>query len=110
MGGMSTLQIKFFLLKHSNKSLDQGDALPRLLRAVHEQSVVPMLLEFRGFLAKRAADALAELHLCSRPSCVEIGEAFSAKVSHLCKKLLELSRATSTLFNRGSFRPHAGWF
>jgi hypothetical protein len=42
-----------------------------------------MLLEFRGFLAKRAANALTELQLCSGPGRVEIGEAFSAKVFHL---------------------------
>ena len=62
-----------------------------------------MLLEFRGFLAKRAANALTELQLCSGPGRVEIGEAFSAKVFHLCEEFLELSNATSELFNRGGF-------
>jgi hypothetical protein len=55
------LQIAFFLLQRGNKGLDKGDALLRTFRAVHEKSVVPMFLEFWGFLAKCAADALAEL-------------------------------------------------
>jgi len=104
------LQITFFLLKCGNKSLDEGDALLRTLRAVHEKSVVPMLLEFTGFLAKRAANALAELQLCSRPGCVEIGKALSAKVFHLCEKFLEVSDATGELFNRGSFGPRSRRF
>jgi hypothetical protein len=77
------LQVTFLLLKRGNKGLDQGDAQLRVLRAIHEKSVAPMLLEFRGFLAKRAANALTELRLCSGPGRVEIGEAFSAKVFHL---------------------------
>ncbi len=60
-------------------------------RAAHEKSVVPMLLEFRGFLAKRAANALAEMQFCSRLGSVGIREAFPAKVFHLCEKFLELS-------------------
>jgi hypothetical protein len=99
------LQVTFFLLKCGNKGLDQGDTLLRVLRAVHEEFVVPMLLEFRGLLAKRAANALAELQLCSGPGRVEIREAFSAKVFHLCKEFLEASDATGELFNRGSFGP-----
>ena len=64
---------------------------------------MPMLLEFRGLLAKRAANALTELQLCSSPARVEIGEAFSAKVFHLCEEFLELSGATGEIFNRGGF-------
>lgn len=77
------LQITLFLLECGNQGLDQGDALLRLLRAVHEEFVLPVLLKLRRFLAKYAADALAELQLCSRPRRVEIGEAFSAKIFHL---------------------------
>jgi hypothetical protein len=98
------------LLKHGNKGLDQGDTLVRVLRAVHEKSVVPVLLEFRGFLAKRAANALTELQLCSGPARIEIGETFSAKVFHLCEEFLELSGATGELFNRGGFGARAGLF
>jgi hypothetical protein len=72
------LQVKFLLLKRGNKGLDQSDAFLRILRAVHEKSVVPMLLKLRRLLAKRAANALAELQLCSGLACIEIGEAFSA--------------------------------
>ena len=95
------MQVKFLLLKRGNKGLDQGDALLRVLRAVHEKPVVPMLLEFRGFLAKRAANALTELQLCSRLGRVEIREALSAKVFHLCEEFLEVSYTTGELFNRG---------
>lgn len=104
------MQVTFLLLKRGNKSLDQGDALLRVLRAVHEEFVVPMLLEFRGLLAKRAADAFAELQLCSGPGCVEIGEAFPANVFHLCEEFLEVSDTTGKLFNRGGFGPRAGLF
>jgi len=104
------LQVKLLLLKRGNKGLDQSDALLRVLRAVHEKSVVPMLLEFRGFLAKRAANALTELQLCSCLARVEIREAFSAKVFHLCEEFLELSGATGELFNRGGFGTRAGLF
>jgi hypothetical protein len=104
------LQVTFLLLKRGNKGPDQGDALLRVLRAVHEKSVVPMLLEFRGFVAKRAANALTELQLCSGPARVEIGEAFSAKVFHLCEELLEHSGATGELFNRGGFGARAELF
>jgi len=97
------LQVEFLLLKRGNKGLDQGDALLRVLRAAHEQFVVPMLLEFRGFLAKRAANALTELQLCSRLSRVKIREALSAKVFHLCEEFLEISDTTGELFNRGGF-------
>jgi hypothetical protein len=99
------LQVTFLLLKCGHKDLDQGDALLRVLRAVHEEFVVPMLLEFRGLFAKRAANALAELQLRSGPGRVEIGEAFSAKVFHLREEFLELPDATGELFNRGSFGP-----
>ena len=99
------MQVTFLLLKCGNKGLDQGDALLRVLRAVHEEFVVPMLLEFRGLFAKRSANAFAELQLCSSPGRVEIGEAFSAKVFHLCEEFMEISDATGELFNRGSFGP-----
>jgi hypothetical protein len=62
-----------------------------------------MLLEFRGFLAKRAANALTELQLCSRLSRVKIREALSSKVFHLCEEFLEISDTTGELFNRGGF-------
>ena len=104
------MQVTFLLLKRGNKGLDQGDALLRVLRAAHEKSVVPMLLEFWGFLAKRAANALTELQLCSGPARVEIGEAFSAKVFYLCEEFLELSDATGEFFNRGGFGARAGLF
>jgi hypothetical protein len=104
------LQVTFLLLKCDNKGLDQGDALLRVLRAVHEKSMVSMLLEFRGFLAKRAANALTELQLCSGPARIEIGEAFSAKVFHLREEFLELSDATGKLFNRGGFGARADLF
>ena len=104
------MQLTFFLLKRGNKDLDQGDALLRLLRAAHEKFVVPMFLEFRGLLTKRSANALTELQLCSGPGRVEIGEAFSAKIFHLCEEFLELSDATAELFNRGSFGPRARRF
>ena len=104
------MQVTFLLLKRGNKGLDQGDALLRVLRAVHEKSVAPMLLEFRRFLAKCAANALTELQLRSGPGRVEIGEAFSTKVFHLCEELLELSDATGELFNRGGFGTRAGLF
>jgi hypothetical protein len=104
------LQVKFFLFQCGNKRLNQGDALPRLLRVVHEKPVMTMLLEFRGSLTKRAANAFTELQLCSGPGCVEIREALTAKVFHLCKELLELSDATREFFNRGNFGPHARRF
>jgi hypothetical protein len=52
------LQVPFLLLKRGNQVFDQGDALLRVLWAVHEKSMVPMRLVFRGLLAERAADAL----------------------------------------------------
>jgi hypothetical protein len=104
------LQITFFLFKRGNKGLDQGDALPRLLRGVHEKSMVTMLLEFLGLFTERAANALTELQLCSGPGRIEIREALSAKVFHLCEEFLELSDATGELFNRGSFGPRARLF
>lgn len=104
------MQVTFLLLKLGNKDLDQSDALLRILRAVHEEFVVPMLLEFRGLLAKRAADAFAELQLCSGSGCVEIGEAFSTNVFHLREELLEVSDATGKLFHRSGFGPRAGLF
>jgi hypothetical protein len=104
------LKITLLLLKRGYKGLDEGDALLRLLRVTHEELVVPMLLKLGRLLAKRAANALTELQLCSGPGCVEIWEAFSAKIFHLCKKFLELSDATGELFNRGSFGPRTRWF
>jgi hypothetical protein len=94
------LQITFFLLKLGNKGFDEGEALLRTLRGVHEKSVMAMFLELRGFLAKRTANALAELQLCSCSGRVEIGEAFSAHVFHLCEKFLEISDTVGELFNR----------
>ena len=104
------MQVTFLLLKRGNKDLDECDTLLRVLRAVHEEFVVPMLLEFRGLFAKRAANALTELQLRSGPARVEIGKAFSAKVFHLREEFLELSDATGEFFNRGSFGPRAGLF
>jgi hypothetical protein len=97
------LQVSFLLLNRGNKRLNQGDALPRVLRAVHEKPMVPMLLVFRGLFAKHAADALTELQLSSRYCRVDIWETFSAKVFHLRKELLEIPGATGELFNRGGF-------
>ena len=65
--------------------------------------MVPMLLIFRGLLAKRAADALTELRLGSCYCRVEIWEAFSAKIFHLREEFMEISGATGELFNRGGF-------
>ena len=104
------MQLTFFLLKRGTKGLDQDDAPLRVLRALHEEFVVPMLLKFRRLFAKRAANALAELQLCSGPGRVEIGEAFPAKVFHLREDFLELSDATGELFNPGSFGPRARLF
>ena len=72
--------------------------------------MVPMLLEFRGFLAKREANALTELQLCSCLTRVEIREAFSAKVFYLCEEFLELFDTAGELFNRGGFGARAGLF
>ena len=102
------MEVPFLLLKRGNKGFDQGDALLCILRAVHEEFVVPMLLEFRGFLAKRTANAFTELQLCPGPGRVEIGKALLAKVFHLCKEFLKLSDTPGELFNRGSFGPRAG--
>lgn len=104
------MQLTFLLLKRGNESLDEGDALLRLLRAVHEEFVMPMFLKFRRLLAKRAANALTELQLRSCPGRVKIGEAFTAKVFHLCEEFLEISDTTGELFNSGSFRPRTGLF
>jgi hypothetical protein len=72
--------------------------------------MVAMLLEFLGLFTERAANALTKLQVCSSSGRIKIGEAFSAKVCHLCKKSLELSNATGNLFNRGNFGPHARRF
>jgi hypothetical protein len=104
------LQVTFLLLKRGNEGLDEGDALLRLLRAVHEEFVMPMLLKFRRLLAKRAANALTELQLRSGPGRVNIGKAFTAKVCHLSEEFLEIPDTTGELFNRGAFRPRAGLF
>jgi hypothetical protein len=69
-----------------------------------------MLLKFRGFLAKRAANALTELQLCSRLGRIEIREAFSAKIFQLCQEFLELFDTTGEFFNRGGFGARAGLF
>ena len=71
---------------------------------------MPVLLEFRGFFAKGATDALTKLQLCSGPARVEIGEAFSAKVFHLREEFLEVSNSTSELFYRGNFGPRSRLF
>ena len=97
------MQVAFLLLNRGKKRLDQSDALPRVLRTVHEKSMVPMLLVFRGLFAKRAADALAELQLCSCYCRIDIWEAFPAKILHLRKEFLEISGATGEFFNRGGF-------
>jgi hypothetical protein len=97
------LQVSFLLLNCGNKTLDHGDALPRVLRAVHEKPMVPMRLVFGGLFAKHAADALTELQLRSCYCRVEKRETFSAKVFHLRKKLLKIPGATGELFNRGGF-------
>jgi hypothetical protein len=106
----ASLQVKFFLFQCGNERLDQGDALPRLLRSIHEKPVMTMLLEFRGSLTKRAANAFTELQFCPSPGRVKIREAFSAKVFHLCEEFLELSSATGKLFDRDRFSPHARRF
>jgi hypothetical protein len=62
-----------------------------------------MLLEFRGFLTKCAANTFTELQLSSGPARVEIGKAFPAQVFHLCEEFLELSCATDEIINRGGF-------
>jgi hypothetical protein len=104
------LQVTFLLLERSNKSLDECETLLRLLRAVHEKFVMPVLLKFGGLLAKNATETLTKLQLCSGPGCVEIGKALSAKVFHLRKEFLKASNATSKLFYRDSFGPHTGLF
>ena len=104
------MHVKFFLFQCGNKRLDQGDALPRLLRGVHEKPVMTMFLEFRGSLTKCAANAFTELQLCSGPACVKIRKALSAKVFHLCEEFLEFSNATREFFNRGNLGPHARRF
>jgi hypothetical protein len=83
LGRRPSLQFTFLLLNRGNQGLDQGDALLRLLRAVHEKFVVSMFVEFRGLLAKRTANTFTELQLCSRSGCVHIREAFSTEVFHL---------------------------
>jgi hypothetical protein len=97
------LLVKFLLLQCGNKGLNQGDALPRLLRGVHEKSMVAMLLEFLGLFTKRAANALTELQLCSGYCRVDIRETFPAKILHLRKEFLEISGDTGELFNSGGF-------
>ena len=97
------MQVSFLLLNLGNKRLDQGDTLPRVLRTVHEKSMVPILLVFRGLFTERAADALTELQLCSGYCRVDIRETFPAKVLHLRKEFLEISGDTGELFNRGGF-------
>ena len=104
------MQLTFLLFKRGNESLDEGDALLRLLRAVHEEFVMPMFLKFRRLLAKRAANALTELQLCSCLARVEIREAFLAKVFYLCEEFLELFDTAGELFNRGGFGARAGLF
>lgn len=97
------MKITFLLLKRSNEILDECDALLRFLRATHEEFVVPMFLEFRGLFTKRATDAFTELQLCSGPGGVEVREAFSAKVFHLCEEFLKVSDTAGEFFYRGGF-------
>ena len=97
------MQLKLLLFQCGNERLNQGDALPRLLRAAHEKFVMTMFLEFRGFLTKCAANTFTELQLSPGPACVEIGKAFPTQVFHLCKKFPELSYATGEVFNHGDF-------
>jgi hypothetical protein len=110
LGWRFSSQLTFFSLKRGNKVFNEGDALLRTLRGVHEKSVMAMLLELGGFLAKRTANALAELQFGSCPGRVEIGEAFSAQVFHLCEKFLEVSDTAGKLFNCGGFGAHARRF
>lgn len=97
------MQLKLLLFQGGNEGLNQGDALPRLLRAAHEKFAMTMFLEFLGFLTKYAANTFTELQLSSGPARVEIGKAFPAQVFHLCKKFPELSCATGEVFNHGDF-------
>jgi hypothetical protein len=97
------LQLKLLLFQCGNKGLNQGDTLLSLLRAVHKKSAVTMLLEFRGFLTKCAANTFTEFQLNSGSPRVEIGEAFPAQVFHLCEEFLELSCATGEIFKHGDF-------
>jgi hypothetical protein len=69
-----------------------------------------MLLEFRRLLAKRTADALTELQLCSGYCCLDIRETFPAKVLHLRKEFLEIPGATGELFNRGGLGANSELF
>ncbi|OAI46715.1 hypothetical protein AYO43_05705 [Nitrospira sp. SCGC AG-212-E16] len=62
-----------------------------------------MLLKFRGFLTKCAANAFTELQLNSRPAGIKIGKAFPAQVLHPCEKFLELSCATGEIINHSGF-------
>jgi hypothetical protein len=55
------VKITLLLLKPSNEILDECNALLCFLRAIHEEFVVPMFLEFRRFLTKRSTDTLTEL-------------------------------------------------
>jgi hypothetical protein len=77
------LQLKFFLVQRGNQRLDQGNALPRFLRATHEQAVLTMRLELRRFLTECAANAFTELQFCSGLRCIKVGKTFSAKILHL---------------------------
>jgi len=72
--------------------------------------VVPVFLEFNGFLAKNAPETLTKLQLRSGPGRVEIREALSAEVFHLRKEFLKASNATTELFYRDSFGSQTGLF
>ena len=97
------MQVKFLPFQCGNKGLNQSDALSRLLRAAHEKSVVTMLLVFRRFLSKCAANAFTKLQLSSGPSRIEIGKTFPGQVFHPGKKFLELPCATGEIINHGGF-------
>jgi hypothetical protein len=71
---------------------------------------MPMFLEFSGFFTKRSTDALTELQFCSGSGRIYIGEAFSAKVFHLCEEFLKVCDTTGKFFYRGGFSPQAGLF
>ena len=64
------MKIPFLLFKRRDEILDERDALLRFFRTPHEEFVVSMFLEFRGFFPKRATDTLTELQLCSGPGSV----------------------------------------
>jgi hypothetical protein len=72
-----------------------------------------MRLELRRFFAECAANTFTKLQLCSRPRCVDIREAFSAKIFHLRKKFFERCCAAREFVDRsgnGRFGARTGLF